>query len=54
MPVDWQILLRILAAILQVLMAIPPETDHQPVAAAARDLINYLLPGPSHKGGNHA
>jgi len=39
MPLNWQLLMRILAAVLHALAALPPEYDHQPLAACAIELL---------------
>jgi len=39
MPINSRFLLPMLAAVLQALVVLPPEYDHQPLAATAVELL---------------
>ena len=39
MPIDSRLLMPMLAAVLQALVVLPPEYDHQPLAATAVELL---------------
>jgi len=39
MPLNWQRLVRMLAAVLHALEALPPEYDHGPLATTALELL---------------
>jgi len=38
-PVNWQLLLKILLAILHALESLPADFNHQPLASAAAELL---------------
>ena len=47
MPLDLQIILRILRLILHILECIPADMDHQPISTTARELVETILPSSS-------
>lgn len=50
MPIDLQLLLRILRLILHILEMLPADFDHQPISTTARELVETLLPSRTEGG----
>lgn len=44
-PIDWQIFLRILLAILRILANLPAGVDHRPVAEGLAEAIDLQVNG---------
>jgi len=44
MPLDLQMILRILRLILHILELLPADFDHQPISTTARELVETILP----------
>jgi len=48
MPINWQIILRILALVARALAELPPHFDHRCTAACIQDLIEQIINPVAH------
>lgn len=54
MPIDLQLILRVLRLILHVLEMLPADFDHQPISTTARELVETILPSSKTGGTSNA
>lgn len=45
MPIDWQIFMRIILAVLRILSALPPEVDTREVTSGLADAVDLEVNG---------